>query len=125
MQQTMKLSEAIRLGAQKRAQNFGDYVQQFQVDENSVWGPYEYRTCAIGAAYEYITGKLPQPDWLQDGKVNKAIYKACGVRNVRIPYPDSVLPECKAYVVDVVSSLNDTHKWSREQIADYLESIGY
>ena len=119
-----KLSECIREGAKLRAQAFGDYVRDIAT-EGMEWGPYEYRTCALGAAYEAITGKLPKPDWQHPLRTRKAIYQACGVQGVRIPYPEGVAPGEKALVVNVVSSLNDGCKWSREKIADYLESVGY
>lgn len=118
-----KLSTCIREGAKKRPQAFGDYIRQMPVDESG-WN-YKNCTCALGAAYEHITGKLPQPDWLYPQRTKRAIYKECDVQGTRIPYPESVLSGAKAYVVDVVSSLNDSFKWSREQIADYLESLGY
>lgn len=117
-----KLSAYIRKGALLRPQAFHDYVKRAPLENG--W-QYEYRTCAIGGAYEAITGKLPEPDWLQHGKVNKTIFQATGVKDVRIPYPESVLPEREAPILDVVSTLNDTSKWTREQIADYLETQGY
>lgn len=123
MSEGKKLSTCIREGAAIRPQAFGDYISHIPLEEGR-W-ICEDRTCALGAAYEAITGKLPDPDWMQDGEVNKTIFKACGVRGIRIPYPQNTFPGKEAYVVDMVISLNDTFKWTREQIAEYLERIGY
>ena len=98
----MKLSEAIRAGAALRPQAHGEYVINY-------WnGP--SRTCAIGAAYEGITGKLPDPDWADDlNRVRKTIYKATGADDV---------------LLNTVIQLNDDQYQTREQIADWLEAQG-
>jgi hypothetical protein len=116
-----KLSAFIREGATKRPQAFDDYVRLVPIDGDG----WQYRTCALGAAYEAITDKLPEPDWLQDGKVVRAIHKATDIRDQRIPYPENTYPGREAYIVDMVPTLNDHFRWTREQIADYLESQGY
>ena len=126
--QQQKLSAYIREGAKKRPQAFDDYIRIYQVDEDHAWGPCEYRTCAIGAAYEGITGKMPKPDGEDRGLVKATIYNATGIKGCKIPYPpESFGAGFKIHpdILDLVTSLNDTEHWTREQIADYLESLGY
>lgn len=98
----MRLSEAIRLGAMLRPQAFG------VIFDGS-------GTCALGAAYEAI-GKLHRMEecdaredwpWLKNDKL--------------------VCPECggsPGFGPSVISAhLNDNHLWTREQIADWVETI--
>lgn len=110
-----KLSTYIREGAKKRPQAFGDYIQ-------------DGCTCALGAAYEAITNKKPMPDGADHGLVKATIYNATGTKDCKIPYPPesfgagfNIHPD----ILDLVASLNDTEHWTRERIADYLESLGY
>jgi hypothetical protein len=117
-----KLSTCIREGAKKRPQAFGDFIGE--ISSSGASTP-EYSTCALGAAYEHITGGLPYPDYEHGEYVNKTIYKACGLNHFRVPYPEETFNGKEAYLFDVVSTLNDTFKWTRERIADYLDSIGY
>lgn len=105
----MKLSEAIRLGAMLKPQEFGDL--------NSGG-----KTCAWGSAYD-----------------------ACGYANIPKPFPAAwiwpqkelaVCPECVTHggsggfhgLIDghtvaghIITHLNDTHRWTRERIADWVE----
>lgn len=112
--QQQKLSALIREGAMKRPQAFHDYIS----DDGC--------TCALGAAYEGITGKMPKPDGEDRGLVKATIYNTTGVRNHKIPYPESFVSGWRDVdILDVVTTLNDTCHWTREQIADYLESLGY
>jgi hypothetical protein len=110
-----KLSECIREGAKKRPQAFGDYIQ-------------DNCTCALGAAYEAITNKMPMPDGLDDGMVKATIYSATGTKDCNVPYPPGSFGEgfrMHPEILDLITSLNDTEHWTREHIAGYLESIGY
>lgn len=115
-----KLSICIREGAKKRPQAFEDFICEISSSDASA--P-EYSTCALGAAYEHITGKLPYPE--DDQSVIDTLYKTCGLNNFRFPYPESTYAGMDACIDDIVTTLNDTFKWTREEIADYLESIGY
>jgi hypothetical protein len=107
----MKLSEAIREGAKIRPQWFGAFFS----------GGDDNRSCALGAAMEgselqlmgygplreqwpeLLTGTFPCPagcknDWrCEDGQT----------------------------IEDLIQHLNDACRWTREQIADHLESLGY
>lgn len=126
---TKKLSTLIREGAQLRPQVFGSAVSLLDghIDENGKLdedGPCEYGTCALGAAYEAITGQLP--DNTDPFETTVAfIQDSTDSIGAEIAYPDGT--SLSTYVdqtVDVVVSLNDYYKWTREQIADYLEQQG-
>lgn len=108
----MKLSEAIKEGAKIRPQSFGQF---FGGTDN----PHEITSCAIGAAYEAACGMASIRD-ANDGLVE--LGKAVHV-------------DFKSYVTEplfgrnlglyrTIIMLNDDSKWTREQIADWLETIG-
>jgi hypothetical protein len=110
-----KLSELMRQGAATRPQAFGDYTDASHCC-----------TCAMGAVYEAITGKLPHPE-AEDGT-------ACSVVNTIIYLETDIL--LSGYIVvdpishesqnlsSIISGLNDELRWTREEIADWLESEG-
>lgn len=92
----MKLSEAIRLGAMLKPQAFGKLSDGVG-------------TCALGAAEDAVG-----MSWFAAWPLQHPAFTAgC--------------PACK-YVPDVIDQatpahLNDVHRWTREQIADWVESI--
>lgn len=94
-QPVVALSEAIRLGAMIRPQGFGS-VYTYDVVTGARVG-----SCALGAA-------------LEAGWVHKPVQR-------RVPCPaascEHTIPELLCGVVH----LNDRHRWSREQIADWVE----
>jgi len=103
-------SEAIREGAKLRPQSF----RQMYRDGS---------TCAIGAGYEAMTGGL-------EGV-------SAAVPELEYPYlkEPSTCPvsQCQdedaVDMTDVIIHLNDSHRWSRADIADWLEKeeekLGY
>ena len=102
----MKLSEAIRLGAMLRPQAFGDYTDGVG-------------TCAIGAACEAYgvplnadTELLPWSELLEATDV--ATCPVCGVSG---PF------ESDEAFYGLIPHLNDDHRWAREAIADWVETI--
>lgn len=98
----MKLSEAIRLGAMIRPQGSGVY---FSLG----------RSCALGAAFEacgataYDEGFATSGDYLFSILRMWAPCPACVYDHHRLGF--------------VVTHLNDHHGWTREQIADWVETI--
>lgn len=102
----MRLSEAIRLGAMLRPQGFGR-------------GFDGSGTCAWGAAFE-AAGYIPKnelfdstwmPRWGQH-----AFHAIFDVRRQ--------CPQCsRKYDTEMVVHLNDEHRWTREQIADWIEIL--
>ncbi len=93
----MKLSEAIRLGAMLRP--------QIKLRNRSELG-----TCAFGAAEDAAGMRMEsirEWEWVQARRANEC--PVCG-RGISI--------------ANVISEhLNDTHDWTRQQIADWVETI--
>lgn len=109
----MKLSEAIRLGSMMKPQGF--------------YRLFDHRghTCAMGAACEAIGVDLQEMFALSvhvgSAKImNKYIESGWG-ELIRQQAP---CPECgfiDGYLP--ITHLNDTHRWTREAIADWVETI--
>jgi hypothetical protein len=97
----MKLSEAIRLGAMLKPQAFGDYTDGVG-------------TCAIGAANEAIgsSADINTTHWesFLDMSVDQSSCPVCA-RSARV------------FEESLIVHLNDDHRWTREQIADWVETI--
>jgi len=96
----MKLHEAIRLGAMLRPQATHPF---------GVWN-----SCALQAAAE----------------ANGVAWRCFGYVSLRRIYPhlrvmDGSCPQCgaKHSLLRVIWHLNDEHHWTREQIADWIETI--
>jgi hypothetical protein len=96
----MQLHEAIRLGAMMKPQGFG----------LGSGNPRAAATCALGAAYEAarVTGS-----W----------------RSLLLVFPQLkhieqlACPTCDTTQDGLIAHLNDDHRWTREQIADWVEQI--
>ena len=105
----MRLSEAIRLGAMlKPRQAFGAWL-----DEDG-------GTCAIGAALDAF-GALNADGTADEQKWAEAV--KCVRPTTFIP---NACPACfrtSDRVDDTMRHLNNHHRWTREQIADWVESI--
>ena len=111
----MKLSEAIRLGSMMRPkQTFGMFVD---IDNNSSY--------AIGAALEAIGMEANgtfAPTVSYEILFNHFtpdmgnIRSKCPIRNCPINFD-------KENIVQLIVHLNDDHRWSRERIADFVESL--
>jgi hypothetical protein len=99
----MRLSEAIRLGSMMNPQGFG-------------WFSRGQQTCAIGAAHKAIGGFKNVPEeWAAVLSVASAECPACS--HVRITDANSRAGGA------IIVHLNDYHRWSRERIADWVESV--
>lgn len=108
----MKLSEAMREGAKLRPQGFGSYFQPVAGD---------FFSCAIGAAYEGIVGKLDKrPDYMRSETIEHEA--AFDMFDVEVINP---VRNIRRNLHETIACLNDDEKWTREQIADWLETIGY
>lgn len=101
----MRLSEAIRLGSMLKPQGFAHY----QTNGGS---------CAFGAAMDACGVEAS----LQNGMLDTAL---------EAMFPLSVVqakcPACETFpwgdAASVIIHLNDDHEWSREAIADWVESV--
>jgi hypothetical protein len=116
----MKFSEAIRLGATMRRQTRGEYFTRGG-----------QRSCALGAAIDAAGIKLvPCNGLARDRRTGlMADFKW------KYVWPDewtkvigyfTTCPACHEFCGEVrriVSHLNDKHRWTREQIADFVEDV--
>ena len=98
----MKLSEAIRQGAAIRPQAYRDYCTRLPDGG--------YATCALGAAYEALTGQLPPSAYGPVDHVDLFLRGKYG----------------EAYSIrrDAIVECNDEDRLSREEIAAQLEARG-
>lgn len=98
----MRLSEAIRLGSVLHRQGFGSFYSILNGEKV---------TCAAGAAREAI-GAHNFDNWLGD------------VLRTEHPYRCF---ECNAFITQnlcgIIAHLNDAHRWTRERIADWVETV--
>jgi hypothetical protein len=106
----MRLSTAIREGSKVRPQNCGGGY----FSKNG-----EVRSCALGAAYEAL-GNSPT----LSSRVNDALYATFSAEFEHVVacpqlHCDSGLMLLRTMIVH----LNDIHFWSRERIADWVQSI--
>lgn len=102
----MRLSEAIRLGAMLKPQKFGPPSHQLK---------YETETCALAGVAEVIGEQnLNVCGWNKRWPVLKQ-QRFCPACVMNGNKPD--------VVTGVITHLNDRHRWTREQIADWVETI--
>ena len=100
----MKLSEAIRLGAMLHPQAFRQ-VQRYR-DLKVV------ATCAIGAAKE-----AGYPIYTLWQNLPRCEPHSCPVADCRYGL------RRRLYLTSWIAHLNDKHRWTREQIADWVETV--
>lgn len=107
----MRLSEAIRLGAMLKPQAFGDYTDGIG-------------SCAWGAANEAMGRPVDHEEvddaWLVMLHPPVAHCPACGIVALSTPIDDA---EGQGAIAFLVEHLNDDHRWTREAIADWVETI--
>lgn len=123
----MKLSEAMREGAQIRGQCSGVYFGNF--------GSLDYLSCAIGAVIEGAGLMTPIIDAneVAGSLVSQALPGEWPEIHEGTICPDDGncphaggerLSKYRSSLLNVILHLNDDHKWTREKIADWLESKG-
>ena len=102
----MKLSEAIRLGAMNRPQAFGAF---------------EHRggTCALGAACEAIGLSIEVANHAHISERLQSLFPVLRTQRVACPVCGRV-QHCS--LASLIADLNDRHRWTREAIADWVES---
>lgn len=105
----MDLAAAMREGATRRPQAFGDYFRKT---------PAGLGSCALGAAYEALSGR--SANWFQADEVSRALVDTlpCLVEDATCP----VGCNSNWRLIDAVAHLNDDHRWTREAIADWLDA---
>ena len=100
----MKLSEAIRAGAKLTPQVKGELV-------------FDGATCALGAAYHAVSGNIPIMTMNTE-----EVVRYLGIdtkKKVWCP-----VTEHWKTIQDAIIDLNDDYGWSREKIADWLDTLG-
>lgn len=103
----MKLSEAIRLGAMLRPQGFG------RLHGNG-------KTCALGAA-------MSAAGWSEEDldksptTVQPSFFEAFPILSKRVTVPEKGHERSLWYAISL--ELNDSCRWTRERIADWVETI--
>lgn len=98
----MRLSEAIRLGAMLKPQGFGS---------SSMYDP--RRSCALGAASDAVGLALDSYRWLRLAKIWPQLDES---------YASPATRQVDRLLV-VIYDLNDNRGWTRERIADWVETI--
>lgn len=100
----MKLSQAIRLGAMLRPQAFNEYRSR-------------HGSCAMGAAAE-ACGVLADSD-----AAMSTLEKEFDAATPQTACPSVDCYPIKRDITNLVVHLNDVHHWTRECIADWVETI--
>lgn len=129
----MRLSEAIRLGAMLHPQSFGDLlggVQADGFDKSKI-----RRTCALGAAW-VASGRGSEVTIVETDMWTPRGFAPKGAAILRLDWPaewqetfrlSTDCPEAGCGGIGTLSGaiqhLNDHHRWTREQIADFVERV--
>lgn len=129
----MRLSVAIRLGAMVHPQGFGSLVNAsdpYAFDKATI-----QRTCALGAAW-VASGGGSYVETVKTPIVNARGSAAVGASILRLEIPieweitlrlETLCPvnDCSGHgpLAGAIQHLNDDHRWTREQIADFVERV--
>jgi len=105
----MRLSEAIRLGAMMKPQGF-EYLLQGG------------HTCALGAAAD-ACGLLETDLLLHHTLQGEARRRFPILRDFKDRWCPEGCAVSRVGVEGVILHLNDSHRWTRERIADWVETI--
>lgn len=103
-----KLSDAIRIGAKSGGQLY------YKLLDNS------HNSCAMGAAYIAVFPDITETDCIKID-THKKIQNQLQTDEL-VMHP---IRKWKCHLTIIVVDLNNTYRWTREQIADWLESIGH
>lgn len=112
----MKLSEAIKEGAKLHPQTKCAFFDG-------------HGTCALGAAYEAVKGKegLKQLEDMTNDQAALEVFDLFGMDDIPvitpIDYYGNGLPVTRD-LSRIIMRLNDREEWTREQIADWLDTLG-
>ena len=132
----IKLSEAIRLGSMIRPQTYGRLYGARDVPiVGDVLGLRQERvaSCALGAAYEAAGCPSKTITAVADAVGTREPVKA-GAAAIMVTVPPqwtwslgaaASCPMCdrRDVVIRLIAHLNDEHLWSRERVADWIETL--
>jgi len=105
-----KLSTAIRKGVGLTCKN-GDFFHRGKL-------------CALGGAYKATYG-LPFPS--QDEIIKRlfASWPELSEFQMWVDVPKCIDRGTVPVLIEIIGELNDKHKWTRDKVADWVESLGY
>ena len=105
-----ELASFIRAGAERRPeQAYGDYFKG------------QRASCALGAAYEGMYRLPRQAEGLHPTKDLEWFFDCLEGTIRRCPGGDGC--QKRLSLASIIVHLNDDHRWSREQIAQWLEAV--
>lgn len=112
----MTLAQAIRKGSRLHEQTTGAMRDEAEVD-----GTTYYLTCALGAAFVGFFDMLPGADEFDALESLRNVFPELATRVVcpGIAYAHGPMPS----LGEAIAALNDEDGWTREQIADWVESL--
>lgn len=136
MSETLKISEHIRAGAKLRPlarHGFFQVERSGEIDPATGEAPKVIASCSLGA--------LAESAGLVDGLLAADILKSLALVYIdpdklfqKFPELNNTGYDCPRIVEDckysstslgtIIFHLNDQHKWTREQVADWVESVG-
>lgn len=132
----MRLSEAIRLGGMLHPQCVGKF---FGDRERTAVTPLDRsqirETCALGGAW-LVAGGSSHDEVITETRSSPRGFARAGQRVTILDYPAEWMRVLSAVVLcpeitcpghgpldGAIQHLNDDHRWTREQIADFVETI--
>ena len=115
----MDLATAIREGSTKRGPARGHF---FRVT-CAVDGIETVGSCALGAAFEALTGRSKAGTYEYISKTLAAAFPALTRAEARCPMAGDCAVDGTAPLFDLIPHLNDDHGWTRERIADWVEAV--
>lgn len=117
----MRLSEGMFLGSAIHPQGFGALAAY---DKGGT-----VRTCALGAALVAV-GAINKDGEIVGGRIRACIYQQlwpeiAGIDEVKCPVCPSFArnQDSNLAVVNMITHLNDNHRWSREKIAEWAAGL--
>lgn len=115
----MRLSDAIREGSKDTYQSFGQYFEMLTPDSRGRWG-----ACALGAALTAIGDTVSRDTF--DIETDLASFPEIICKIAGVCPAENCAKFGGQYEVTVgrmIVHLNDGHRWSRERIADWIDSL--
>jgi hypothetical protein len=109
----MKLSDAILLGSTMKTQGFGALLA-------------DDKTCAMGAAYDAIgilDEVLEGRNFAERMAVIGPHFPAIASRSQIYDCPVDLCPTCRCTIGAIATHINDLHRWTREQIAEWITTV--
>lgn len=127
----MRLSEAIRLGTMLGPQAHGTFERKRR--KYIFFGPVVRELCALGAAYAAGGGGSHLETVIEDQLAFRGSMKAGETVEVmdtppdwtRVMHSSITCPQCGGVKLgkQLISHLNDDHRWMREHIARFVEQV--